>query len=253
MKRRASVTLVPILLALGFLPVPASAVTRDDLRQGMRKLWEDHVTWTRLYIVSATADLPDKDAAARRLLQNQADIGRAIVPFYGAAAGDRLTALLKDHILIAVDIVDAARKGDAARKDEAVRRWTSNADEIAGFLSGANPGNWPLADMKKMMRDHLDLTTGAPRAASERLGCGRRGLRPGPRRDPPNGRHAERRHHPAVPGKTDLADRDRGRGVAGVRRRLHSASQALPKVTSGRRGSDRREPMPEMHQHLTVR
>lgn len=159
MKRRASVTLVPILLALGFLPVPASAVTRDDLRQGMRKLWEDHVTWTRLYIVSATADLPDKDAAARRLLQNQADIGRAIVPFYGAAAGDRLTALLKDHILIAVDIVDAARKGDAARKDEAVRRWTSNADEIAGFLSGANPGNWPLADMKKMMRDHLDLTT----------------------------------------------------------------------------------------------
>jgi hypothetical protein len=159
MKRRASVTLVPILLALGFLPVPASAVTRDDLRQGMRKLWEDHVTWTRLYIVSATADLPDKDAAARRLLQNQADIGRAIVPFYGAAAGDRLTALLKDHILIAVDIVDAARKGDAARKDEAVRRWTSNADEIARFLSGANPGNWPLADMKKMMRDHLDLTT----------------------------------------------------------------------------------------------
>jgi hypothetical protein len=147
-------------LALLFFTASLSAATKaDDLRSDMRKLWEDHITWTRLYIVSATADLPDKDATAKRLLQNQVDIGNAIKPFYGATAGDKLSALLKDHILIAVDIIDAAKKGDSAKKDEAVKRWNSNANDIATFLSGANPKNWPLADMKKMMREHLDATT----------------------------------------------------------------------------------------------
>jgi hypothetical protein len=147
-------------LALLFFTASLSAATKaDDLRSDMRKLWEDHITWTRLYIVSATADLPDKDATAKRLLQNQVDIGNAIKPFYGATAGDKLSALLKDHILIAVDIIDAAKKGDSAKKDEAVKRWNSNADDIATFLSGANPKNWPLADMKKMMREHLEATT----------------------------------------------------------------------------------------------
>jgi hypothetical protein len=134
-------------------------MNKSDFRSDMRKLWEDHITWTRLYIVSAIADLPDKDATAKRLLQNQTDIGNAVKPFYGEAAGDKLAALLKDHILIAVDIIDAAKKGDAAKKDAAVKRWTANADDIAAFLSGANPKHWPLAEMKKMMRDHLDATT----------------------------------------------------------------------------------------------
>jgi hypothetical protein len=159
MKRRPSLSFLLALLSLGFLPAQVFSATKDELRQGMRKLWEDHITWTRLYIVSATADLPDKDATAKRLLQNQTDIGNAIKPFYGDAAGDKLTALLKDHILIAVDIIDAAKKSDSAKKDEAVKRWTANADDIATFLSGANPKNWPLAEMKKMMRDHLDWTT----------------------------------------------------------------------------------------------
>jgi hypothetical protein len=158
--------LFPPLVAAAILLAGSTVLTgqtvrtdKGQLRSDMRKLWEDHVTWTRLYIVAATADLPEKDATAKRLLQNQEDIGNAIKPFYGDPAGTKLTALLKDHILIAVDIVDAAKKGDAARKDDAVRRWNANADEIASFLSGANPGNWPAADMKKMMRDHLDLTT----------------------------------------------------------------------------------------------
>ncbi len=160
MNRPATKTSLFSVLSLLFFTTSASAATKaDDLRRDMRKLWEDHVTWTRLYIVSATADLPDKDATAKRLLQNQADLGNAIKPFYGAAAGDKLAALLKDHILIAVDIIEAAKRGDEAKKGEAVKRWNANADDIATFLSGANSKNWPLADMKKMMRDHLGATT----------------------------------------------------------------------------------------------
>jgi hypothetical protein len=148
-----------VVLAVGLAQAATAQMSSSDFRGAMRKLWEDHTTWTRLYIVSATANLPDTDATAKRLLQNQVDIGNAIKPFYGAAAGDKLTALLKDHIMIAVEIVDAAKKGDTARQNGAVTRWQANADEIATFLSGANPKSWPLADMKHHMRDHLDLTT----------------------------------------------------------------------------------------------
>jgi len=135
-----------------------SASKQLALREGMRKLWEDHVTWTRLYIVSAVADLPDKEATAQRLLQNQADIGNAVASFYGKLAGDKLTALLRTHILTAVDLIAAAKQGDTAKVKDASARWYANADDIAAFLSGANPKNWPLAEMRSMMRAHLDRT-----------------------------------------------------------------------------------------------
>jgi hypothetical protein len=124
----------------------------------MRKLWEDHITWTRLYIVSAAAGLPDRELTAERLLQNQVDIGNAVRPFYGDAAGSRLTALLREHILIAVELIDAAKAGDPAAFEDAQERWYANADDIAAFLNAANPENWPLAEMQGMMREHLDAT-----------------------------------------------------------------------------------------------
>jgi hypothetical protein len=128
-------------------------------QDAMRKLWEDHIIWTRVFIISAAADLPDKAAATDRLLQNQVDIGNAIKPYYGDAAGDKLTTLLKEHITTAAEIVTAAKAGDTAKQDDATKRWFANADQIADFLSGANPKNWPQAEMRKMMRDHLNLTT----------------------------------------------------------------------------------------------
>jgi hypothetical protein len=124
----------------------------------MRKLWEDHITWTRMFIVEFAADSPATQATAERLLQNQVDIGDAIKPFYGEEAGDQLTALLRDHILTAVDILTAAKAGDQQAVDEASARWYANADDIAAFLSSANPDNWPLGETRSMMRDHLDLT-----------------------------------------------------------------------------------------------
>lgn len=125
----------------------------------MRKLWEDHIIWTRVFIISAAADLPDKAAATDRLLQNQVDIGNAIKPYYGDAAGNQLTGLLKEHITTAAEIVAAAKAGDKAKQDDATKRWFTNADQIADFLSKANPKNWPQEEMRKMMRDHLNLTT----------------------------------------------------------------------------------------------
>lgn len=138
---------------------PGEPIDRAVFRSDMRKLWEDHIVWTRLYIVSALEGLADKSATTNRLLRNQTDIGNAIKPFYGEAAGNALTALLKDHILIAADLIEGVKAGDTPRSNNASKRWDANADSIAEFLSGANPGNWPALEMKSMMREHLSATT----------------------------------------------------------------------------------------------
>ena len=129
-----------------------------SLHQDMRKLWTDHVVWTRDYIVAAIADQPDAKAAADRLLRNQDDIGNAVAKFYGAPAGQQLTTLLKEHITIAVDLIKAAKAGDKAGQQQADSRWQQNAVQIADFLSKANP-NWPRATLVDMMKKHLSTTT----------------------------------------------------------------------------------------------
>jgi hypothetical protein len=123
----------------------------------MRKLWEDHVTWTRLAIVSFVDANPDLSATVDRLMANQDDIGDAIKPYYGDAAGDQLTTLLKEHISVAVDILSAAKAGDDAGVQSASDRWYVNADEIADLLAAANP-NLSQNEMRAKMRKHLDDT-----------------------------------------------------------------------------------------------
>jgi hypothetical protein len=138
----------------------AHAVTSHQLafHDSMRKLWEDHVTWTRLAIVSLAGDLPDLEATEARLLANQVDIGNAIKPFYGKRAGNRLTTLLKAHIIGAVELMQAAKSGDKAQVAKASSAWYTNGNQVADFLSSANPHNWSRADMRTMMKTHLDQT-----------------------------------------------------------------------------------------------
>jgi hypothetical protein len=129
----------------------------EPVRNALRKLWADHVIWTRQYIVAAVAGTPDAGAAAGRLLKNQEDIGAAIAGFYGQAGGDRLTDLLKQHIMIAVDLVAAAKASDDAAFAQHDGRWTANIGEIAAFLAGANP-HWPENDVFDLLALHLKLT-----------------------------------------------------------------------------------------------
>ena len=181
-QRRASIPLVVLMLSalLGFLLIsraaPAqgnqttagdhphtTAVAPRDAAQNafhdqMRKLWEDHITWTRLAIVTFADGSAGFSPTAGRLLQNQTDIGDSIKPFYGAAAGNRLSALLHDHITIAVEILQAAKAGDTAAFNAANTRWYANGNDIADFLAAANPRSWPDAVMRADMKEHLDQT-----------------------------------------------------------------------------------------------
>jgi hypothetical protein len=138
---------------------PALSAKAVALRTDMRKLWEDHITWTRLAIISLEGGTPDTDATVARLLQNQTDIGDAVKPFYGDAAGNELTRQLRAHILIAADLIAAAKAGNSAELADAQARWEQNADGIAGLLHSVNPRYWPLPVMKAEMRMHLKLTT----------------------------------------------------------------------------------------------
>lgn len=128
-----------------------------DFQKQMRFLWADHVIWTRQYIVSFAADLDDQGVAAQRLLDNQQDIGDAIKPYYGEAAGDELADLLREHILIAVDLLNAAKAADGEAVADAEERWYANAHDIAVFLSSINP-NFSEEELEQMLIEHLDLT-----------------------------------------------------------------------------------------------
>jgi hypothetical protein len=149
--------------------VESHAMTARQLafHDAMRKLWEDHVTWTRLAIVSYISELPDLEATEARLLKNQDDIGNAIKPFYGKKAGAKLTSLLKQHILGAVDLMAAAKGGDQAAVAKASSAWNANGRQIADLLHSANPAAWPAKEMRSMMQVHLNQTL---KEAVDRLG-----------------------------------------------------------------------------------
>ncbi len=151
MKRTMMFFAVLVLALTAYLPAqafahynkidPAFTKSAVDLRIAMRQLWDDHMLYTRNFIISSIARQDDAGKVAERLLKNQDDIGNAIKTIYGEAAGPRLTALLREHILIAADIVKAAKAGDSDGVAKGQERWRKNADEIAVFLSSANP-NW---------------------------------------------------------------------------------------------------------------
>jgi hypothetical protein len=144
----------------------APSAAEVKLSAEMRRLWLEHTQWTRLTIVSFAGGLPDLQPTLARLLRNQTELGTAIAPYYGKAAGRQLTALLREHILIAVDLLKAAKSGDAGAVRRQQARWNANGDRIAAFLANANPKHWPRAAVRSMMRAHLALTL---REATARL------------------------------------------------------------------------------------
>lgn len=170
---RAGVCVYSAMLAfgvLGGLPLKAGAKEilvvmpmsaehkRTAFRKSMRKLWADHVIWTRSYIVAAVAGTADTADTANRLLLNQAEIGAAFVPYYGEATGAKLGQLVKEHILVAADVVAALKKDDVVKFQAADKRWRENAVEIAVLLNGANP-NWSKEAYVSAFNDQIALTT----------------------------------------------------------------------------------------------
>jgi hypothetical protein len=135
---------------------PSTSARAVAFHDDMRALWEAHGTWTERAIVDFVGGLPDTNLVVARLLHNQVDIGNAVKPYYGAAAGNKLAALLRAHINAAVGVLAAAKSGDAHAVATAKAKFFANGNQVAAFLHAANPKHWALSDMRTMMRIHLN-------------------------------------------------------------------------------------------------
>lgn len=142
--------------ALFCLP-PGISKSEADLNKHLRLLWEQHVFWTRLFIISAAFGLPDEQPVTNRLLRNPEDFKAALKPLYGEQTASRFAELLRNHLVIASELVKAAKAGDTGAAEKAEKDWYANADEIAKFLGSINPF-WSASEWREMLHEHLALT-----------------------------------------------------------------------------------------------
>lgn len=166
--KKIGILVMGVMITLSLIPVlstPAESKQAECVsvasvkgKEDMRILWNDHVIYTRNYIISAVDGLGDQDVVLARLLQNQKDIGNAIKPYYGEEAGNKLADLLTEHIVLAGKIVDAAKNGKQAEVERLNKEWYRNADDIAGFLAQANP-YWTENALKDLLYMHLQFVT----------------------------------------------------------------------------------------------
>jgi hypothetical protein len=169
------IKLITLIIITTFVFTPDTALAQSQklypvvsaitFKTQMRKLWEEHIFWTRNVIFCIVDDLPGNVQAVKRQLQNQIDLGNAIKPYYGDAAGDRLTELLYTHVNTTNDIVKAAKTRDTSVINDVNKKWFANADEIVQHLHKLNQ-DWTIGDLKKMLNNQMQLTADE---AGERL------------------------------------------------------------------------------------
>lgn len=146
-------TVVPALAQ----PLTSKKPSRLAYHDEWRKLWEDHITWTRIVIIGILDELPGTSAYIDRLIQNYEDMEEALTPYYGEEA-EVLGELIQEHLVIAAEILTAAHDGDTAAMNDAIDRWYVNAHDISVQMNKMNPKFWPLEETEKMWVEHLDAT-----------------------------------------------------------------------------------------------
>jgi hypothetical protein len=142
------------------VPIPNSAIiskSEAELNQVFRTLWEQHVAWTRMLIISIAEGLPDEKLVTERLLRNASDMAAVFRRYYGDEIATKFSSLMREHLVLAAQLVKAAKAGNSRAAAEAEKKWYANADEIAAFLNSINP-NWPKSVLMNMLHEHLRMT-----------------------------------------------------------------------------------------------
>ena len=136
---------------------------RQLLSQDMRLVWEQHVFWTRLVLISIAERLKDQDATVARLMRNPQDIANIFARYYGANDAKAIEQLLTEHLQIGGDLITALRDGKTEEAEELTKKWYANADQMADTFAGINP-YYDRDALQKMLYRHLDLTTNEVKA-----------------------------------------------------------------------------------------
>jgi len=121
----------------------------------LRDLWVSHVFWVRNVVVETLAgNKGAATAAENEVVANAKQIAASIEPFYGKAASDKLFGLLAAHYGATKQYLEATAAGSQEKQDSAMRGLTDNVEDIAIFLSGANP-NLPHDAVKGLFLAHI--------------------------------------------------------------------------------------------------
>lgn len=145
------------MLRLGSSSKRVEKQSKTDLINTFRKLWEQHVMWTRAFIISTAANLEDLQSVTRRLLKNAADMAEQFRVFYGRQRAVRLEELLGDHFLIAARLINNEKAGNTRAAEEERQLWLKNADGIIAFLEQINP-YWTKDRWQDLFYSHLEMT-----------------------------------------------------------------------------------------------
>jgi len=129
-----------------------------NLMNTLRKLWEQHVWWTRSFIISVASDIEDLELVTDRLLRNPTDFANVLAIYYGNENAEVFKTLLEEHLKIGAAIVTSAKEGNSEAVDENLKKWYDNADEIAAVLASINP-YWDQEEWRSLLYDHLKMTT----------------------------------------------------------------------------------------------
>jgi len=144
-------------------PPPEAAADNDiyndspavDARLEMRHLWAQQVSIMHAYIVSATSDLPDTEWLMKSATRNADDIAAAVTAYYSSAYGAKLSALLREHVILFSDAVRMAREREKDEMGPVQDKLDRNGHEIVSFLADANP-NWSAGELDDVIEAHIN-------------------------------------------------------------------------------------------------
>ncbi len=147
------------LVMLVFVPAYGKGKTETvkaaELQMTLRDLWVGHIFWVRSVVFATKfGDTEAAKTAEQNVVNNAKDIAAAVGSFYGKEASDKLFGLLAGHYGAIKEYLTASMAGSKEGKDAAVEKLKKNAEEIAVFLNGANPKNWPKDTLVSLMLAH---------------------------------------------------------------------------------------------------
>ena len=133
------------------------SMNQVQLIKQMNLVWEQHIMWTRMLLISIAENLKDLEAMQTRLLRNPKDIADVFRRFYGIAVANRIQQLLTEHLVIGKDLIVALKNKNQEEATKLNTKWYQNADEMAEAFSSINPF-YPKEEIRNMLYEHLRLT-----------------------------------------------------------------------------------------------